>query len=336
MAKQGAAVRFVCRHFPESLGAEARRRGHHVVAIASRGVQLQANGVPHAHWLGTTQQADAIDTRDLLADRVWDWVVVDHYALDARWEAEIRGSTKHLLVIDDLADRAHDCDLLLDQNHFADGEKRYAGILVDRTEVLLGPRYALLRPEYADSRRLLTRRSEAASRVMVFFGGSDPHGLTLLALEALADPRLSHLRVDVVTGSDSVVRAAVDQHAATRSGITVHGPRPHLADLLSRSDLAIGAGGATTWERMCLGVPSLVVVVAENQMPVSRGLAEAKLVRLVGAIPDVTVDDICRALNEEILRPTSDAVLRMGMQLSDGQGVARVCEAMSRRQGLGR
>lgn len=153
-------------------------------------------------------------------------------------------------------------------------------------------------------------------RVLVFFGGTDPHNLSGRALTALSDPALGHLAVDLavdlVIGANHPQREALVAQAAARPGTRVHGPRPHLADLMAAADLALGAGGTTTWERACLGLPSLVVTLAENQRPACLALATAALVdgrgaaRVIQAMRECTPIPIHRdPLHEQNRAPTA-------------------------------
>ena len=232
-------------------------------------------------WLGCSQDKDTTDCLDALRKagiREVQWVVVDHYGLDARWqsqfldglgrnsEASASSEGPRLLVIDDLADRPHQADLLLDQNFFGETtEQRYQGLVQPQCTQLLGPHYALLGPEYAKLHSLVPTRTELR-RILVFFGGVDAANLTGKALEALMDPELANLAVDVVMGLQSPHRQSVQELVSRRPYTTLHDPLPTLAGLIARADLALGASGATTWERACLGLPSLVVAMAANQL----------------------------------------------------------------------
>jgi UDP-2,4-diacetamido-2,4,6-trideoxy-beta-L-altropyranose hydrolase len=254
--------------------------------------------------------------------------VVDHYALGAAWETSVRAVARRILAIDDLSNRRHECDLLLDQNHLPDGDARYRGHVPDDCQLLVGPRYALLRPEYREYRAGMRERSGLARRVLVFFGGTDPQNLTELAMRALSLPELRHLELDVVCGGDPSRRESVERQAAERPGTTIHGPRAHLADLMAGADLALGAGGSTTWERMCLGLPSLVITLADNQVAVADWLAREGLIRLVGHASTVTLADVRDAVVAALPRDQHRASIEKGMALSDGQGVPRVVNAL--------
>ncbi len=135
----------------------------------------------------------------------------------------------------------------------------------------------------------MRHRDGQVRRVLVFFGGSDPDNVTGMALEALSAPEFRHLQVDVVVGANHPNRQAIDAQVASRPLTTLYGPRPHLADRMAQADLALGAGGATTWERLCLGLPTLVVSIAENQIPASVALSKAGLIHYVGDVSEVQV-----------------------------------------------
>ena len=258
-----------------------------------------------------------------------DWLIVDHYGLDADWEKALRPWVGRILVIDDLANRRHDCDLLLDQNYASDATKRYQDLLPAHARPLLGPSYALLRPEYADYRHRRHPRDSSVRRVLVFFGGTDPNNLTGRALQALSAPGLTHLSVDLVVGANNAHRETLAAQAAARQGTRLHPPRPHLADLMVEADLAIGAGGSTTWERCCLGLPSFIVSIAENQRPACTALAADGLIHYLGHRDQVDEDSLRVAILELAFDPARrDALSIAGAELVDGRGTERVILAM--------
>lgn len=328
LRERGAAVRFICRAHPGHRIADVSADGYPVAALPAPPAQDTADG-DYAAWLGVTQAQDAVETSAGLTDDRPDWLIVDHYALDADWELILRPHVGRLLVIDDLANRRHLCDLLLDQNYTPAGAARYRGLLPPGSETLIGPAYALLRPEYTEYRRTLRQRSGQVRRVLVFFGGTDPQDLSGRALTALSAPALAHLAVELVIGANHPQREALAAQAAARPGTRVHGPRPHLADLMAVADLAIGAGGATTWERCCLGLPSLVVSVADNQRPACAALDADGLIRYLGHHDRVTSATLRAAVLELLATPDRRRVLSTaGATLVDGRGAGRVSEAM--------
>jgi len=169
LRERGAEIVFVCRDFAGNLCGYTE------------------GNLKHAAWLGADWQTDARQVEEIIKDFNThpDWLVVDHYALDERWERYLRSYVKKIMVIDDLADRPHDCDLLLDQNFYENLESRYDGLAPSGCKKLLGPKYALLRPEFREERKNLRKRDGYVKRIMIFFGGSDPTNETTKALEAV-------------------------------------------------------------------------------------------------------------------------------------------------------
>ena len=328
LSVQGARITFVCREHDGHLCDLIVQRGFSLLRLpAVVGAQAQADpAAPHAHWLGAGWQEDAAQTRAALlaAGIAPDWLVVDHYALERRWESALRPCAARIMVIDDLADRVHDCDVLLDQNLVAGMTERYESLVPVLCRRLLGPDYVLLQPQYAVLHTGAAARHGAVRRILLFFGGVDRDGLTLRALDLLLQVRRPGVQIDVVPGGANPDLARILGLAAGQDGVQVHGPLPSLAPLMAQADLAIGAGGATSWERLCLGLPAVVVTVAANQRPVAATLAERGLIDWLGdagALSDA-------ALRLALLR-WCDGGIAAGWfpdyeQLIDGQGAERV------------
>lgn len=332
----GADVIFLCRRQPGDLiGLIAEE--FRVLALPEQSL-VDCEGLEgrdlYGAWLGCTQDQDAAQSLEVLLNSGNDcasWIVVDHYGLDVRWESQLLSglsgsdAAPRLLAIDDLADRAHQSDLLLDQNYFDKAtHQRYQDLVPPQCRQLLGPNYALLGSEYAQLHPLVTPRSELR-RVLVFFGGVDPDNLSGRALEALLDPALADLAVDVVLGLQSPHHQVVADLVASRPHTTLHDPLPSLAGLIARADLGIGAGGGTTWERVCLGLPSLVVAIAANQLPCVEALDQAGHIQLLGDEASVTADRIRLALLALRTEPKPE---KAALALTDGRGTRRVAMAM--------
>ena len=341
LQRHGAEVCFLCRRQPGDL-IKLLEPEFAVLALPEQPLAA-CKGLEGRYlyiaWLGCTQEQDAAQCLEVLADagiKSVSWLVADHYGLDARWEAQLLAglagsdAPPKLLVIDDLADRPHQADLLLDQNFFGEStHRRYEDLVPSQCRQLLGPHYALLGSEYAQLHPLVPSRYQLR-RVLVFFGGVDPDNLTGLALEALLDPALTDLAVDVVLGLHSPHREAVEELVAIRPQTTLHGPLPSLAGLIARADLAIGAGGATTWERACLGLPSLVVAIAANQLPFAEALYQAGHLQLLGDGASVTAEQIRSALLVKLAEPAAGDIANA---LTDGWGAPRLAMAMHGIQG---
>lgn len=317
---QGAEVLFICREQP----------GHLCDLITGRGFSIERLA-PVPDWGDTDWERDAEETRVALEagmGRKADWLIVDHYLLDRRWESALRSSSHCMMVIDDLGNRLHDCDLLLDQNLVADMHERYAGKLPASCRQLIGPTYALLHPDYARLHEHVAPRRGAIRRILIFFGGADSANLTERALDAFLDLGRPEIEVDIVVGASNRNGEAVRQKAGAHANIHVHAGLPSLAALMSEADLAIGAGGSTHWERSCLGLPCLVVTLADNQRLISAELHRLEVIQLLGHHDEVNQLMITGALDRLIREGLPEEWSLRCMAMVDGGGTERVGTAM--------
>jgi UDP-2,4-diacetamido-2,4,6-trideoxy-beta-L-altropyranose hydrolase len=276
--------------------------------------------------LDVPEEEDAAETAAVLPGNL-EWLIVDHYGLGIEWERRCGPLAERLMVIDDLADRPHHCDLLLDQNFTTDAG-RYSNLVPDHCRRLIGPRFALLRPEYREI-RTAPRRVDGVYRLFVFFGGSDLPDMTRLALQAVSGGA-KDLRVDVLIGANHPRRAELERRAGTQPQTRVLEPRPHLADIMEQAHLSLGGGGVTLWERMCMGLPSLVISIAENQRPACTALDREGLIRYLGPSDHMTAEAIAEGVAE--LRADPEALQQMalrGQLLCDGRGAQRVAELLA-------
>lgn len=332
---RGADCIFICRRHVGHLMERIRQAGYEAIALPlsnknnSSGLPKDQPVLAHAHWLGIDWQTDAAQTLDILRDRRPDWVVVDHYALDHRWESQARTAVKKVMVIDDLADRKHACDLLLDQNLVEKKDNRY-DILTSITCVrLLGPNYALLQPQYAELHPHISPRKGPVKRILVYFGGADNRNITERAIAAFSGLNRADLFLDVVINSDSPHAVSLRDQVKHHKNIVLHEDLPSLAPLMAQADLAIGAAGATSWERCCLGLPTLVISLAKNQIPIAAELDRLKFVRYVGNLEAVSLSALKEAIqevlqNEDCLAQWSKHCL----DLVDGLGAKQVAKLL--------
>lgn len=254
-------------------------------------------------------------------------VVFDHYRLSAAAESAWRSTAARIVVIDDIAGRQHDCDLLIDPSH---GRTRgdFEALVPPDAMTLTGTAYTLLRPEFADARPFALERRDGrpVERVLIATGLSDVGGLTarLAAWVAEAWPELA---IDVVIGPSAVSRPGLEAMAARHSKLTLHVDPPFVAPLMTEADVAIGAIGTTTWERCALGLPSVALVLADNQRAnaaalteTGAGLARPGTIDRGGLIADVA-DLIADA-------PRRIAMAKAAASLCDGLGVSRLTDAI--------
>ncbi|MHC6224577.1 UDP-2,4-diacetamido-2,4,6-trideoxy-beta-L-altropyranose hydrolase [Pseudomonas sp. X10] len=273
---------FASREHPGNLNTFVQSQGFEVRSLPMG--QSQDSGLFHAHWLGASQQEDAQVCHRIIESFRPDWLVVDHYALDLRWEEAVMPPHCRLLVIDDLADRPHRCDVLLDQNL---GKKvdDYRPWVPDDCMILTGPFNALLRSEFAALRgESLSRRSgRPLHEVLIALGGVDQYNHTGAILEALKSCELpGNIRFTVVLGATAPHLQAVREMAISCPwSVEVLCGISDMAERMASADLAIGAGGGTTWERCCLGLPTLLVILAENQKPAGLALEATGSIQVI-------------------------------------------------------
>lgn len=328
LKQRGAQIRFVSRHMFEHLRDMLDARGHEFILLNSRPTGIDSEELLHAKWLGTSQHLDAQDTLKVLSDQAWDWLIVDHYALDVQWESAFRQTVKKVLVIDDLADRRHDCNVLLDQNLYADMDVRYAGKVPGNCELLLGPHYALLREEFFQLRASRMERDGFVQRVLILLGGVDAENLTGKVVQAVAQLPDRNLDVDVVIGAQHPARIDLEG-VCHQLGFQCHVETPEIAKLMIKADLAIGASGSTSWERCCLGLPTVCLTCAVNQEAIAEGLqAKGAIVNLGDGVA-LSVADLSKTLLKLIGQPDKLKTLStVSRGLVDGRGVDRVCNRL--------
>lgn len=273
LRKRGADCHFICREQSGDLLTYIKRRGHQVEFLARLCGRTSDThlGPSYASWLGTDQNTDALETRNIVDRLKPDWLIVDHYALDARWERLLKDGSRRLMIIDDLANRHHQCDLLLDQN-LGRNAGSYEKLIPPQCKLLIGANFALLRPEFAELRTasLQRRRKEPAiSSLLISLGGVDKDNATSTVVSALEDCSMpSNCRITIVVGSGYRWLNRLQRLASTfPREIKIVKNTEKMAHIMSQSDLAIGAGGVTGLERACLGLFSIVLETADNQRP---------------------------------------------------------------------
>jgi len=297
MCFDGADVHFICRDLAGNLNHLVEERGFALHILPHHTPERSLMG--YEAWLTVVPELDAEETAEVLrAIRPVSRLVVDSYALDASWEQKMRPLASEIFVIDDLANRRHDCDFLLDQNFYRDLQHRYDDLVPEKCKLLLGPRYALLRQEFYEVKARLVPRDGSLRRILVFYGGSDRTQETEKAIRALVQLQLSSVAVDVVVGGSNPRREQIERLCRQHDFLRYHCQVENMAELMAKADLCLGAGGTTTWERCFLGLPTIVTAIAENQFEICRDCAEAGLIYSLGRWDKVTDRDIIRAVQE--------------------------------------
>lgn len=288
----GNIVHFICRKAEGDCINLIKNSGFHVYELPF--IEESLWDYTKKNWLTDVEQ-----TINILKEFNVGKVVVDHYSIDEKWENKIRAYTREIFVIDDLANRKHDCDTLLDQNFYLNMQNRYEGLVPNSTELLLGPKYTLLREEFILAREQKKLFTGDIKRIFIFFGGSDPTNETERVIRVIA-PLIEQYKIktDVVVGSSNPNKDAIEQLCSQFKNFNYYCQINNMAQLMAKADLAIGAGGTTTWERAYLSLPSIVIAVAENQIEIANALNEKEIIYFLGLSSEISDAIIINALKE--------------------------------------
>ena len=336
LKNQGAECYFICREHPGNLIGLITQQGHHVYTLPYIEVSQQLKQINHvvdlfhASWLGVTQEEDASLCAPIIESLQPDWLIVDHYALDICWEQELRAYCQQLMVIDDLADRHHNADIILDSG-IVNTVETYIKLNKISAKNLIGSEYALLRPEFRLLRETLEKERKSliknTYRILINLGGIDKDNLTLKILEIIENAQLPYdIDLTIIMGGkapwkESVIEKANKMQHPSQVLVDVS----NMAELMSRSDFAIGAAGSTIWERCCLGLPTIMISTADNQR------VNAKALAYLGAVISLDQNEISTKLVCELQKINLIKLAKMKLkayQITDGYGVNRVIRSM--------
>lgn len=318
MREYGWQVQFCCREHPGHQIQWLERQGFTcltlpLLAVATDTLPFNSAQEGDRQWLGATEAEDAAAVLQVLKDAALqpDLLVIDHYGLGVQFESALRRHCRNILVIDDLANRQHDCDFLLDQNLLPDAAGRYQDLLPGTCQQFIGPAYALLRPEF--SQAPTTEKAQAIAitkdfsasphQLLVFFGGSDIDNLTALAIAALQQLQNSAWLADIVIGSANPHLSLLQQLCEGDPRLTLHVQTPGMAMLMAKAQLMLGGGGSTHWERCAMALPALVVSLAPNQQPTSVYLAELGACVYLGHGYELSAGKLCIEITQLLAAP---------------------------------
>lgn len=301
--EENAKVVFIMRRLSGNLIDLVRKHGFDVLVLppADQDYELEDYGL----WLTVPMEVDAQQTIKVLQHYlqehgcdVVDRLIVDSYALNEQWELMLRPYCREIMVIDDLPNRRHDCDILLDQNFYLNKDVRYAGLVPENCKMLLGPEHALLREEFYEAKKNLRKRDGNIKNILVFYGGSDLTNETEKAIKALVqlhDEGYS-FTADIITGVSNFRREKIEKICSKYHFFHYYCQVSNMAEFMNKADLMLGAGGSTTWERLYMELPALVTAVAENQVQGCRDCYKAGLINYLGEVANVTISTIIAAI----------------------------------------
>lgn len=295
--EHNAQVYFIMRQLGGNLFSLVQDKGYSVLPLPEEPAEQKLTG--YEKWLTVPVVQDAKETiAELRTVGTVDLLVVDNYAIDVKWENAVRPYTKKIMVIDDLANRRHNCDLLLDQNLYEDMYTRYNHLVPSHCQLYLGPKYALLRDEFYEARKTVRHRNGTIKNILVFYGGVDATNETSKALRALEKIRnADSVIVNVIVGANNPCKGKIEKCCMTHTNWFFYCQVSNMAEFMNSADLMLGAGGSTTWERCLLQLPALVTAVAENQIESCKYLEKCGIIKYLGVFSEVTEEQIVYAID---------------------------------------
>lgn len=324
---QGAEISFVCQDLPGNLSEYIRSQGYEVHLLPGDEACDLLLKRPEQAWLETAWKSDAEQTMGVLKKygRTIDWLIVDHYGFDHHWQSCLRGTVCQIMVIDDLANRHHDCDVLLDQNYYHNAADRYHGLIPKNCSLFLGPHYLLLRDEFYKAQKGMRIRTGEVSNILVFYGGADTTNETEKCLTGLSDYISSKLEINVVTGQSNSNKERIKQICSSRQNLYYHCQVLNIAELMNKADLAYGAGGSTTWERCFLGLPSIVTVTAVNQIETTQAVSDLGAIWNLGWYEEVNTASVARVAKRLFMEPRKIVAMQeRALKLMEVKGSAGI------------
>jgi UDP-2,4-diacetamido-2,4,6-trideoxy-beta-L-altropyranose hydrolase len=333
LKKRGVNTFFISRDISPNLSKLIAESGSQLIFLETKNYQIShsRNQSHYSSWLRVSQEQDAKETIEAIGSSNCHWLVVDHYAIDVTWHRFVKEHVNSIFVIDDLANRDLECDLLLDQNLFISQLDRYANKNIRQCKELLGPKYALLRDEFSKFRKLASIRGSSKIRsVLIALGGTDHNNVTLQIAKTLSSLKVSDIAFQFVVGALYPYKVELRRYCIENSFLYLENVS-NMAELMMFSDLAIGACGSSTWERCALGLPTIPVVLADNQAPIMRegfnagifldGYFDARIGNW--AEFSLQLENVFNGSLEEIRKVSKNC-----FDLVDGLGISRICEEL--------
>ena len=309
-------VYFISKEIKGNIIKNIENNGYKVFTLDSKAIKS-----PKHRW-----KIDAAKTTKIIQrfKNEKNLLLVDNYELSKMWETSLKPVVDKIIVIDDFSNRSHNCNLFIDQNlHTKNKESNKKN--PKNCKKLLGPKYALLRKEFVEGRRTVKRRSGKINRVLILFGGSDEKNQTLKVIKKIVNEKIN---VDVIVGEPNKNKTKIKKICSRMENFTYYQQPKNIAKIMKKADLAIGAGGIITWERCCLGLPSIVSIVSKNQEDATNAVSKKGCLINLGRVEQLTSEDYLNAIRNL----NSRKLIRMHkkcLELVDGKGTERVAKQIS-------
>lgn len=329
--KWNSNIYFFSKSHIGNINGIIKEKNFHLVELPvfkTKNVNEDKNNLYGLSWLGGIQEEDAQMFLNTLNKITPDLLIIDHYGIDVKWENIVRPYVNKIMVIDDLANRLHNCDYLLDQNYYSQFSSRYDNLVPNKCKLFLGPDYVLLRDEFIEKRNLV--RTKSKDRILIFFGAIDQHNITLTSLKAICLKDENNYTVDLVIGSQNPNKQQIKDYVKNRKNLILHVQIDNLSELMKKATIFIGAGGTAIWECCFLGLPSFIITFAENQILSVQYLEKMKIIKYYGHYSRIELFDLSQQISDFIkdlkwLKMLSQNSLR----LIDGLGKKRISNKIS-------
>ena len=323
LKKQDHQITFFCKNHFGNSNYLIKNEGFQLIELkAGKNKNLKNS---YGNWLGSSQIEDASQVINS-SNKDFHWIIVDHYGITKKWHKIIKGKIKNILVIDDIASRSYDCNMILNQNFNLNYRKLYQGKVSKETKLFLGPQYTILDPDYIKIKKNKNIKNTVTKSVFVYFGGEDHFNLSKITVLALGMKEIRHLKIKMVLPQKVNERTKTNLISISkkRGKVELISPKRSLADTMSGCDIAIGAGGSTLWERIHLELPSIIISTAKNQEIACKSLANKKIIDYLGNAENINKDKISDAVLNLILckknfnlKKMRSKKLKIGSKLSE-------------------
>jgi UDP-2,4-diacetamido-2,4,6-trideoxy-beta-L-altropyranose hydrolase len=323
LKNEGATAIFICQNLVGNVSSRIRDAGFEVIFIPTT-----TNYGFHLNEIIDAEETHKIINRLSNCKKNKPLLIADHYGIGIEWQNYIKPST-NLVVIDDLADHKHNANIIINQNLYSKGATLYKSLANKDALILTGPQYSLLSSYFVNARpqKLLVKQN--IERIIITFGGSDQDNNTLKALKATLNVVTNNVLVDVVVGQNHPDKKSLKDISETHSNVILHDYILNFAAFLKDCDLMIGAGGVTQWERSCLGIPGIILSIADNQTKVAQNIAAAGAGIYVGWHEDVQIEKIKHTLRNLIDNfSLRQSIAQTSYNLNDGNGAKRITEIL--------
>jgi len=310
--KKKIRVHFICKNLKGNLTSEIKDNGFNIHLIKN---------------LKNSIHYDYQNTRKILKKYEGDisYLVIDNYDWSKKYEKKLRSIVKKIMVIDDLANREHDCDILLDQNLYVNFKKRYKGLVPNKCIKLLGPKYVLLRKEFLVRKK--RKHTSKIKKIFISFGGQDYSDQSIKVLKAIKKSKLKYDKINLVIGKSNKFLNKLKLISKEIDNIEIFSGTNNISGLMENSDLGIGASGSMMWERAYLGIPSLVSIIAKNQKLAAESMEKIGCVKNLGLAKNVSVKDYVKYfINMRI--SDLNKMSERNYKLIDGKGAERISQKM--------